>query len=103
MSRFEANMFEGYWYLEIEGEKMLKANGEKNKGEDKNEKNANDEIMHGNRLKGKFLLNIKIDANDYLLAAKAPDKKLTIRDKGLLSYFIRLVKDNMDDEEEEEL
>ena len=70
MRKFYANLFENYWYLEILGEKMQKSNGEENKGEDKNEKNENDEIMHGNRLKGKFLLNIKIDANDYLLAAK---------------------------------
>ena len=94
MKRFQADVFEGNWIIEIQGEKLLKANNEK----DKNEKNENDDIMLGNREKGSFLLNIKLKAEDYPLAEKAPDRTMTIKDKGLLSYFLKLVEEKKNEE-----
>ena len=106
MKKFEAETFDIYWNIEIQGIKIRDKIDESKKDNIDNENNEKKNPYPkewGNREYGEFSINIKLKIEDFPLAAKKPDRKKTIKKDGLLSYFIPLVSEGDNEEEESEL
>lgn len=100
ITKFSASIFNNIWSINIQGTKTNNII-DINKDENKKDSDDNSLILFGNREKGNFSLIIKLNAEDFQLAAKSPEKDKTKKVNGLLCYYFPLVGEATDGDEDE--
>ena len=86
----KADMVEQNWRINVSGRKELEK-----------DKNADEATLFNGREEGEFNLNIKLNAEEFQLADKKPDRNQFKKEKGLVCYYFPLMGGDNDEKEDE--
>ena len=102
ITKFNATLFNNIWNINIQGAKTNNIIDINKEEMDEKNKDTNNPILYGNREKGIFNFTIKLNAEDFQLAAKSPEKDKTKKVNGLLCYYFPLIGGTEEEGDEEE-